>query len=54
MSVLDINSGEQLEKRGFDLCIGADGSFSIVRRQLMRAVRSVPLPLRSALCSDEF
>lgn len=39
MSVLDVSSGEQLEKRGFDLCIGADGSFSIVRRQLMRVVR---------------
>jgi len=23
----------------FDLCIGADGSYSIIRRQLMRAVR---------------
>ncbi|KAF8478628.1 FAD/NAD-P-binding domain-containing protein [Russula ochroleuca] len=38
MSVLDVSTGEQLE-RSFDLCIGADGSFSIVRRQLMRVVR---------------
>jgi kynurenine 3-monooxygenase len=38
MSVLDVSTGEQVE-RGFDLCIGADGSFSIVRRQLMRVVR---------------
>jgi kynurenine 3-monooxygenase len=51
MSVLDVSTGEQLE-RSFDLCIGADGSFSIVRRQLMRVVRWVPLLLRSALCSE--
>ena len=51
ISVLDVSTGEQLE-RGFDLCIGADGSFSIVRRQLMRVVRWVPHLLRSALCSD--
>jgi len=38
ISVLDATTGEQLE-RGFDLCIGADGSYSIVRRQLMRVVR---------------
>lgn len=25
----------------FDLCVGADGSYSIVRRQLMRVVRCV-------------
>jgi kynurenine 3-monooxygenase len=25
----------------FDFCIGADGSYSIIRRQLMRVVRSV-------------
>ncbi|KAI0256757.1 FAD/NAD-P-binding domain-containing protein [Lactifluus subvellereus] len=38
ISVLDASTGEKLE-RGFDLCIGADGSYSIVRRQLMRVVR---------------
>jgi kynurenine 3-monooxygenase len=38
ISVLDATTGEQVE-RGFDLCIGADGSYSIVRRQLMRIVR---------------
>ena len=38
ISVLDASTGEQ-RKRGFDLCIGADGSYSIVRRQLMRVVR---------------
>ncbi|KAI9510863.1 FAD/NAD-P-binding domain-containing protein [Russula earlei] len=38
ISVLDANAGEQVEKR-FDLCIGADGSYSVVRRQLMRVVR---------------
>jgi kynurenine 3-monooxygenase len=27
----------------FDFCIGADGSYSVVRRQLMRVVRFVPL-----------
>jgi len=26
----------------FDFCIGADGSYSVVRRQLMRVIRSVP------------
>ena len=26
----------------FDFCIGADGSYSVVRRQMMRVVRCVP------------
>lgn len=26
----------------FDFCVGADGSYSVVRRQLMRVVRYVP------------
>jgi kynurenine 3-monooxygenase len=26
----------------FDLCVGADGSYSVVRRQLQRVVRWVP------------
>jgi 2-polyprenyl-6-methoxyphenol hydroxylase-like FAD-dependent oxidoreductase len=37
-------TGKEIQ-RGFDLCIGADGSYSIVRRQLMRVVRWVPLPI---------
>jgi kynurenine 3-monooxygenase len=35
---LDANKGEEIETN-FDLCIGADGSYSVVRRQLMRVVR---------------
>jgi kynurenine 3-monooxygenase len=42
ISVLDASTGKERET-GFDLCIGADGSYSIVRRQLMRVVRWVPL-----------
>ncbi|KAH9981244.1 FAD/NAD-P-binding domain-containing protein [Lactifluus volemus] len=38
ISVLDASTGKERET-GFDLCIGADGSYSIVRRQLMRVVR---------------
>ena len=51
ISLLDANTGERVEKN-FDLCIGADGSYSIVRRQLMRVVRWVPFSLRSALFYD--
>lgn len=29
----------------FDFCIGADGSYSVIRRQLMRVVRFVPWTL---------
>ena len=36
--VFDVSKGEELE-RSFDLCIGADGSYSVVRRQLMRVIR---------------
>jgi 2-polyprenyl-6-methoxyphenol hydroxylase-like FAD-dependent oxidoreductase len=42
ISLLDASTGKEVE-RGFDLCIGADGSYSIVRRQLMRVVRWVSL-----------
>ncbi|KAI0306521.1 FAD/NAD-P-binding domain-containing protein [Multifurca ochricompacta] len=38
ISILDVGTGKEFE-RGFDLCIGADGSYSIVRRQLMRVIR---------------
>ncbi|KZV71872.1 FAD/NAD-P-binding domain-containing protein [Peniophora sp. CONT] len=38
MSINDVESGKTLQEN-FDLCIGADGSYSIVRRQLMRVVR---------------
>jgi len=36
--VLNVTKGEEVE-RSFDLCIGADGSYSVVRRQLMRVIR---------------
>jgi kynurenine 3-monooxygenase len=51
ISVLDGTTGEQHE-RGFDLCIGADGSYSVVRRQLMRVVRWAPFSLGTALYSE--
>lgn len=40
----------------FDFCIGADGSYSIVRRQLMRVVRYVPCSsfLHDSLASPEY
>jgi len=27
----------------FDFCVGADGSYSVIRRQMMRVVRQVPV-----------
>ncbi|KAI0273688.1 FAD/NAD-P-binding domain-containing protein [Gloeopeniophorella convolvens] len=38
INVVDVSTGEEYE-RNFHLCIGADGSYSVVRRQLMRVVR---------------
>ncbi|CAL1704375.1 unnamed protein product [Somion occarium] len=38
MSVKDVDAGKDLSI-AFDFCVGADGSYSIVRRQLMRVVR---------------
>lgn len=38
--VWDGSSGAE-HRVGFDLCIGADGSYSVIRRQLMRVVRLV-------------
>ena len=38
MQVNDVDSGRDITVN-FDLCVGADGSYSIVRRQLMRVVR---------------
>ena len=38
MSVKDSGTGKDLQVH-FDFCIGSDGSYSIVRRQLMRVVR---------------
>jgi kynurenine 3-monooxygenase len=40
MVVRDV-SGSKDMIIGFDFCIGADGSYSIIRRQLMRVVRLV-------------
>ncbi|OAX43541.1 FAD/NAD(P)-binding domain-containing protein [Rhizopogon vinicolor AM-OR11-026] len=36
--VQDVTSGTDI-RVNFDLCIGADGSYSVIRRQLMRVVR---------------
>ncbi|CAE6503360.1 unnamed protein product [Rhizoctonia solani] len=36
-------TGEKLVHVDFDLCVGADGSYSNVRRQMMRVVRQVDL-----------
>jgi len=38
MSIHDSVSNKDLTTN-FDLCIGADGSYSIIRRQMMRVVR---------------
>jgi kynurenine 3-monooxygenase len=38
LQVRDIEAGKDADV-SFDLCIGADGSYSIVRRQMMKAVR---------------
>jgi len=32
----------------FDFCIGADGSYSVIRRQMMRVVRQVLFPIQVA------
>lgn len=34
----------------FGFCIGADGSYSVIRRQMMRVVRSVVLPPHFSGC----
>lgn len=40
MTIRDSISDKDLEI-SFDLCVGADGSYSIIRRQMMRVVRCV-------------
>ena len=40
MTVRNVNAAEDVDV-SFDFCVGADGSYSIVRRQLMRVVRCV-------------
>jgi kynurenine 3-monooxygenase len=40
MTVHDIKEGKDIRIK-FDFCIGADGSHSVVRRQMMRVVRFV-------------
>lgn len=42
MAVRDSDTGKEIEVP-FDFCVGADGSYSIIRRQLMRVVRYVYL-----------
>jgi kynurenine 3-monooxygenase len=41
MVVHDVKEGHDIRIK-FDFCIGADGSYSVVRRQMMRVVRFVP------------
>jgi kynurenine 3-monooxygenase len=43
MLVRDLNENKDIGV-DFDFCVGADGSYSVVRRQLMRVVRCVPFP----------
>jgi kynurenine 3-monooxygenase len=38
MLVHDSDEGKDI-RVAFDFCIGADGSYSVVRRQLMRVIR---------------
>lgn len=38
LTFLDTSAGKEVDV-GFDFCIGADGSYSNVRRQLMRVVQ---------------
>jgi kynurenine 3-monooxygenase len=40
MTVLDMASGTTLPLE-FDFCVGADGSYSVIRRQMMKVVRHV-------------
>lgn len=40
MTVRDLNGTKDLTVH-FDLCVGADGSYSLVRRQMMKVVRFV-------------
>lgn len=44
MTIHDLDGSKDVQLK-FDFCIGADGSYSIIRRQLMRIVRFVPLIL---------
>jgi kynurenine 3-monooxygenase len=40
MTVSDVANGAN-HFVGFDFCVGADGSYSVVRRQMMKVVRHV-------------
>lgn len=40
MKLQDVEAARDVDV-SFDFCVGADGSYSIVRRQLMRVVRCV-------------
>jgi len=40
INILDMKADKDVRVK-FDFCIGADGSYSVVRRQLMRIVRLV-------------
>ncbi|KAJ7582889.1 FAD/NAD-binding domain-containing protein [Mycena floridula] len=50
MSLLDLNKGQNLNL-GFDFCVGADGSYSIIRRQMMKVVR---MDYQQEYLSDEY
>lgn len=40
MTLRDVNNSQDV-KIDFDFCVGADGSYSVVRRQMMKVVRYV-------------
>ncbi|KAJ7905400.1 FAD/NAD-binding domain-containing protein [Mycena olivaceomarginata] len=39
MTVMDVAGGGATHLVDFDFCVGADGSYSVIRRQMMKAVR---------------
>jgi kynurenine 3-monooxygenase len=41
MTVMDVAGGGATHLVDFDFCVGADGSYSVIRRQMMKAVRHV-------------
>lgn len=41
MTVMDVGGGGATHLVDFDFCVGADGSYSVIRRQMMKAVRHV-------------
>lgn len=50
MTARDLETGRDVEAH-FDLCIGADGSYSVVRRQMMRVMR---MDFQQTYMKDEY